>query len=133
MSKLVVEPLVHADERAAIGQPDEATRSQPLGATLFVTAIIVAAAAVLVFFGPRYVADPGLFLSLLAASALASSLRLRVPLGVTSSNLSISYSVDFAAMLLIGTELTMLVAGVSAWIQSTFGHDRRNPVSRTIF
>jgi diguanylate cyclase (GGDEF)-like protein/PAS domain S-box-containing protein len=77
--------------------------------------------------------NPLLFTMLLAASALASSLRLRLPLGASSSNLSISYSVDFAALLLIGTELTMLVAGVSAWIQSTFGHDRRNPVSRTLF
>jgi diguanylate cyclase (GGDEF)-like protein/PAS domain S-box-containing protein len=130
---LVVEPLVHAGERAAIAQPDEATRSQPLGATLFVTAIIVAAAIALVFFGPRHLPNPPLFLALLGASALASSLRLRVPLGVTTSNLSVSYSVDFAAMLLIGTELTMLVAGVSAWMQSTFGHDRRNPISRAIF
>ena len=54
--------------------------------------------------------------------------------GATSSNLSVSYSVDFAALLLIGTEMTMLVAGVSAWLQSAFGHDhKRNPVFRIVF
>ena len=113
----------------APAQPDR----QPLSATLFVSAIIVAGGAVLAFWGPRIAPNPGLFAVLLAASALASSLRLRLPLGASSSNLSISYSVDFAALLLLGTELTMLVAGVSAWIQSTFGNDRRNPVSRTLF
>ena len=121
-------------DQAAPTQLEEALRSQPRAARLFVACIIAAGASVLVFWGPRQVPSPALFAALLAASALASSLRLRVPLGVSSSNLSVSYSVDFAALLLIGTELTMLVAGVSAWLQSAFGHDhRRNPAYRTIF
>jgi diguanylate cyclase (GGDEF)-like protein/PAS domain S-box-containing protein len=120
--------------QAASNQPEEALRSQPPAARLFVAAVIAAGASVLVFWGPRHVPNPVLFATLLAASALASSLRLRVPLGVSSSNLSVSYSVDFAALLLIGTELTMLVAGVSAWLQSAFGHDhRRNPAFRIVF
>jgi diguanylate cyclase (GGDEF)-like protein/PAS domain S-box-containing protein len=106
---------------------------QPLAVTLFVWAIIAAAGVVLVLAGPRSLPDPTLFMVLLAASALASSLQLNLPLGSNSFNLSISYSVDFAALLLIGTELTMLVAGVSAWVQSTFGHGARNPISRTVF
>jgi len=113
--------------------PDEPTGAQPLGATLFVSLVIAAGVAVLTLWGPRHVPHPVLFGVLLSASALASSLRLRVPLGASSSNLSISYSVDFAALLLIGTDLTMVVAGVSAWLQSAFGHDRRNPVFRTVF
>jgi diguanylate cyclase (GGDEF)-like protein/PAS domain S-box-containing protein len=120
--------------QAASSQPEEALRSQPRAARLFVAAVIAAAVSVLAFWGPRHVPNPVLFAALLAASALASSLRLRVPLGVSSSNLSVSYSVDFAALLLIGTELTMLVAGVSAWLQSAFGHDhKRNPVWRIVF
>ena len=120
--------------QAPSSEPEDALRSQPPAARLFVGAIIAAGALVLAFWGPRHVPNPILFATLLAASALASSLRLRVPLGVSSSNLSISYSVDFAALLLIGTELTMLVAGVSAWLQSMFGHDqKRNPVFRVVF
>ena len=120
--------------QTASTQSEEALRSQPPAARLFVAAIIAAGAAVVAFWGPRQIPNPVLFGTLLAASALASSLRLRVPLGVSSSNLSVSYSVDFAALLLIGTELTMLVAGVSAWLQSAFGHDhKRNPVFRTVF
>ncbi len=64
---------------------------------------------------------------------LASSLRLRLPLGTSASNLSISYSVDFAALLLIGREMTMLVAGASACAQSIFGTNRRNPAFRILF
>jgi diguanylate cyclase (GGDEF)-like protein/PAS domain S-box-containing protein len=124
----VAGPGVQRDAQSA-----EERNRQPLAATLFVWAIIAAACAVLVFWGPRSLPDPGLFVVLLGASALASSLQLKLPLGSNSFNLSISYSVDFAALLLIGTELTMLVAGVSAWLQSTFGHGRRNPVSRTVF
>jgi diguanylate cyclase (GGDEF)-like protein/PAS domain S-box-containing protein len=111
-------------------QSDATAATQPLAATLFVSLVIAMGTAVLVGWGPRRVPNPILFATLLAASALASSLRLRVPLGASSSNLSVSYSVDFAALLLIGTELTMVVAGVSAWLQSAVGHDRRNPAFR---
>ena len=122
----------HAEKTAPASR--DAADSQPLGATLFVSVIIAAGATVLTLWGPRQVPNPVLFGTLLAASAIASSLRLKVPLGASSSNLSVSYSVDFAALLLIGTDLTMLVAGVSAWLQSAFGHDRRrNPVFRTVF
>ena len=55
--------------------------SQPPAARLFVAPIIAAGAVVLAFWGPRHVPNPILFATLLAASALASSLRLRVPLG----------------------------------------------------
>ena len=111
--------------QAPSSEPEDALRSQPPAARLFVGAIIAAGALVLAFWGPRHVPNPILFATLLAASVLASSLRLRVPLGTSASNLSISYSVDFAALLLIGREMTMLVAGASAWLQSTFGHDRQ--------
>jgi diguanylate cyclase (GGDEF)-like protein/PAS domain S-box-containing protein len=114
-------------------QPGETARSQPLSATIFVATIIAAGVIVLALFGPRHVPDPVLFGTMLAASALASSLRLRVPLGAKASNLSVSYCVDFSALLLIGTELAMVVAGISAWLQSAFGNDRRNPVFRTVF
>ena len=123
-----------APARSRAGVSDAAADSQPLGATLFVSVIIAAGVTVLALWGPRHVPNPVLFGTLLAASAIASSLRLKVPLGASSSTLSVSYSVDFAALLLIGTDLTMVVAGVSAWLQSAFGHDRRrNPVFRTVF
>jgi diguanylate cyclase (GGDEF)-like protein/PAS domain S-box-containing protein len=119
--------------RTASAQSEQQSSSQPPSAMLFVGLIIGLGVLVLLLWGPRHVPNPVLFGTLLAASALASSLRLHVPLGAKSSNLSVSYSVDFAALLLIGTDLTMIVAGVSAWLQSALGNDRRNPVFRTVF
>src|SRR4029079_11855957 len=121
--------------RSAQGDGSTATSLDhlPVAASVFVVAVVAAGFAVLILQGPRHVKNPTQFLVLLAASVLASSLRLRLPLGTSASNLSISYSVDFAALLLIGREMTMLVAGASACAQSIFGTNRRNPVFRILF
>src|SRR5262249_19309725 len=105
----------------------------PVAASVFVVAVVATGFAVLLLQGPRHMQHPAQFAVLLAASVVASSLRLRLPLGTSASNLSISYSVDFAALLLIGREMTMLVAGASACAQSIFGTSRRNPVFRILF
>jgi hypothetical protein len=99
--------------------------------TLFVSAIIAGAVAVLATEPPTHIPDPVLLAVLLGASALASSLHPRTPLGVVS-NLSFSSSVDLAALLLAGTEWAMLVAGLSAWLQSAFSRSR-TPLFRTVF
>jgi diguanylate cyclase (GGDEF)-like protein/PAS domain S-box-containing protein len=121
--------------RSAHGDASTATSLDhlPIAASVFVVAIVAAGFAVLLLQGPRQLQHPARFAALLAASVLASSLRLRLPLGTSASNLSISYSVDFAALLLIGREMTMLVAGASACAQSIFGTSRRNPVFRILF
>jgi diguanylate cyclase (GGDEF)-like protein/PAS domain S-box-containing protein len=105
----------------------------PVAASVFVIAVVAVGFVVLVLQGPHQITHPAQFAALLGASVLASSLRLRLPLGTSASNLSISYSVDFAALLLIGREMTMLVAGASACAQSIFGTNRRNPVFRILF
>jgi diguanylate cyclase (GGDEF)-like protein/PAS domain S-box-containing protein len=105
----------------------------PISASVFVIAVVAVGIVVVILEGPRQITHPTQFLALLAASVLASSLRLRLPLGTSASNLSISYSVDFAALLLIGREMTMLVAGASACAQSIFGTNRRNPAFRILF
>ncbi|MGH9256495.1 MAG: putative bifunctional diguanylate cyclase/phosphodiesterase [Vicinamibacterales bacterium] len=68
------------------------------------------------------------------ASAVASGLKLRLPLGKTgSSNLSVSYTIDFASLILLGPAPTMLVAALSAWTQSTVRIAQQNPAYRTLF
>ena len=47
--------------------------------------------------------------------------------------MSVSYAVDFAALILLGPHETMLVAVASAWSQCTFGMKRRNPLHRALF
>jgi diguanylate cyclase (GGDEF)-like protein/PAS domain S-box-containing protein len=60
-------------------------------------------------------------------------MKVKLPLGAGSSNLSVSYTVDFAGLLLLGADTTMLIAGFSALTQSTFNTARRNPVYRKLF
>jgi diguanylate cyclase (GGDEF)-like protein/PAS domain S-box-containing protein len=85
----------------------------------YASSVIAAGALILLGRFPHSVADPGLFIGLLLASSLASSCRLRLPLGGNSSTLSVSYATDFASLFLIGTDLTMVVAATSAFVQST--------------
>jgi diguanylate cyclase (GGDEF)-like protein/PAS domain S-box-containing protein len=105
----------------------------PVAARVYVAAVIVAAAGVFVVKGTPEVPDVGLFLGLLVISALASGFRVKLPLGTTATNLSISYTCDFAALLLIGGPLTTIVAGASAWAQSAFPLKRSNPPVQIAF
>src|SRR5688572_26813435 len=71
-------------------------RQMPAAGRFFVAGIIAAAAVAMVIGWPRQLGDVTTFAVLLAASSLASGLKLRLPLGTSSSNLSISYTFDFA-------------------------------------
>ena len=103
----------------------------------YVSVVIAAGAVMLVWRFPRSVPDIGLFIGLLLVSALASSHRLRLPLGASSSTLSVSYATDFASLFLIGTDLTMIVSATSAFAQSTviapYGPSKKNPPIRVAF
>ena len=56
-----------------------------------------------------------------------------LPLAKSGSTMSVSYAVDFASLLLLGANETMLVAVTSAWSQCTFRMKTPNPVYRTMF
>ncbi len=105
----------------------------PLAARLYVGAVLVAGAGVLVAFAPHRVATPGLFIALLLCSSLASAFKVSLPLAKSGSTMSVSYAVDFASLLLLGPAETMIVASVSAWSQCTFRISTRNPAYRTLF
>lgn len=105
----------------------------PRPARFFVAGIIIAAGLVLATMGWPRIPNVSIFLVLLVASSLASALKLRLPLGSSASNLSISYTFDFAALLLLGTTPAMLLAAVSAWTQSRIATARYNPTFRVTF
>ena len=105
----------------------------PIAARLYVGAVLVAGAAVLAVFYPRTLPDPALFVALLLFSSLASALKVNLPLTKSGSSMSVSYAVDFAALLLLGADATMLVAVASAWSQCTFRMNTRNPPYRTLY
>jgi diguanylate cyclase (GGDEF)-like protein/putative nucleotidyltransferase with HDIG domain len=105
----------------------------PLAARLYVSGVIIAGAGVVVFFFPHTINHPAIFTALLLCSSLASALKVNLPLVSGGSTMSVSYAVDFAALLLLGANETMLVAGTSAWSQCTFKTRARSAPFRTAF
>jgi diguanylate cyclase (GGDEF)-like protein/putative nucleotidyltransferase with HDIG domain len=105
----------------------------PVPARIYVIAVMASSAAVLAFFGPRSLGQPGLFLVLLLLSSIASALKVNLPLTSSGSTMSVSYAVDFAALLLLGADPTMFVAATSAWSQCTFRAQIQPPTHRTLF
>ncbi len=109
-------------------------RSLPLPARLYVGATIAIGALLVVSLGPRSTfSNLPLFAFLLILSAVTSAFKVSLPLAKSGSTMSVSYAVDFAALLLLGPNETMLVAVASAWSQCTFRMKTKNPVYRTLF
>jgi diguanylate cyclase (GGDEF)-like protein/putative nucleotidyltransferase with HDIG domain len=98
-----------------------------------VGAVLTAGAVVLAVFVPRAITNLPLFAALLLLSSLASAFKVTLPLASSGSTMSVSYAVDFASLLLLGPDETMLVAAASAWSQCTIRTESRTPVYRTLF
>jgi len=67
-----------------------------------------------------------------ALSSLTSGFKVQFPIA-SGSNMSVSYVVDIAALILRGPHATMIVGASSGWSQSTFNSHGRNPPYRTLF
>jgi hypothetical protein len=103
-------------------------------ARVFVLATIAAGALTFAICVPRiHFAQPLLFIALLLLSSMSASLKVALPLTTSASTLSVSYAVDFASLLLLGPDETMLVAAGSAFSQCHFNSKQRNPLHRTLF
>ncbi len=106
----------------------------PLAARLYVGSVIAAAVVILAAILPQTKLDsPWLFAGLLLVSSFTSAFKVSLPLAKSGSTMSVSYAVDFASLLLLGPNQTMLVAIASAWSQCTFRMKERNPLYRTLF
>jgi len=106
----------------------------PVAARVYVGAVIVLGAAIVAGLLPSLqFLHPSLFAGLLALSVISSALKVDLPIGVGSSCISLSYAVDFTALLLLGPAPTVLIASASAWSQCTFRMKQRNPAYKTIF
>src|ERR1700676_5061352 len=73
---------------------------------------------------------PLLFFVLL--SSLTSAFKIQFPIA-SGSNMSVSYVVDIAALILRGPHATMIVGAASGWSQTTLNSRTPNPVFRTLF
>ena len=105
----------------------------PLPARIYVGAVVAVGGLILILFGPRSLPHPMLFAVLLAGSSVASAMKVSLPLIASGSTMSVSYAVDFASLLLLGADETMIIAAVSAWSQCTFRTQARSATYRTLF
>jgi PAS domain S-box-containing protein len=71
-------------------------------------------------------------LLLVALSSVTSAFKVQFPIA-SGSNMSVSYVVDIASLILRGPHATMLVGAAGGWSQSTLNSRSRNPVYRTLF
>jgi PAS domain S-box-containing protein len=67
-----------------------------------------------------------------ALSSLFSAFKVQFPIA-SGSNMSLSYIVDIAALILRGPHATMIVGAATGWSQSTFKVKAPNPLYRTLF
>src|ERR1041385_9240918 len=125
------------EETATPSAPPEAVKQDarlPLFARAYVAGVISAGALVLLYCAMHvHVQQWALFVSLIVLSCLASALKVRLPLTRSASTMSVSYVVDFTALLLLGSEQAVFVAASSAIAQSTVNVRKGNPCYRTLF
>ena len=106
----------------------------PVPARIYVASVIALGGVLLVLSVPQATfANPTAFVVLLALSSLTSAFKISLPLPGSGSTMSVSYTVDFASLLLLGPAETMLIAAAAAWSQCSFRNKERNPVHRTLF
>jgi diguanylate cyclase (GGDEF)-like protein/putative nucleotidyltransferase with HDIG domain len=100
------------------------------------TAATVLGAALCIGFGAAPATDLRTalwFLGLLALSSVSAMFKLRIPLPGGGSTMSLSYAVDFAALLLVGPQLACVTSALSTWSQTTIRVTRRNPPHKVLF
>ena len=108
-------------------------RALPSAAQAFIVAVIAAGAATLAWTLPQVRLDtPYLFLALLLLSNVTSAFKVAL-LSASGSTMSVSYTIDFAALLLLGPNPTTIIAVSSAWSQCTFRMKQPTPLYRTLF
>ena len=105
-----------------------------LAARIYVTAIVIAAVVIVCSRVPRmHFDEPGLFIALLLLSSASAAMKITLPLTTNVSTMSVSYAIDFASMLLLGVDQTLLVAAASAFSQCVLNNRDKQPLYRTLF
>jgi len=126
--------LHHVEQTYAFSlRGDGGMKQLPLGARIYVTAIIASGAFVLALRFPAEFIHPAWFLTLLMVSSITSAFKVNLPLARSGSTMSVSYAVDFLSLIVVGPAQTMIVAAASAWSQCTFRMASKNPIYRTAF
>ena len=72
------------------------------------------------------------FIFLVLLSSLTSAFKVYFPIA-SGSNMSVSYVVDIACLILRGPHATMVLGAASGWSQTTLNSKAPNPAYRTLF
>ncbi len=88
--------------------------------------------AVMLFRHPESLSPLLPLLLFVVLSSLTSAFKVQFPIA-SGSNMSVSYVVDIASLILRGPHATMIVGAVSGWSQTTLNSRQRNPTYRTLF
>ena len=124
----------NASESSSSSPAQPARPPLPPVARVYVGAVIALGAFLLATHVPRSIPNPGLSVGLLILSLLGSALKVSLPLPKTAATMSVLYVADFVALLLLGPEQTMLIAGAGAWAQCTFNQRKMSRgLYRTVF
>jgi len=110
-------------------------RELPPRARWYIIGVIVLGAATFGALVPRATFTPLLpLLFFVLLSSLTSAFKVHFPIA-SGSNMSVSYVVDIASLILRGPHATMIVGAASGWSQSTLNQPKANPnpLYRTLF
>ncbi len=106
----------------------------PRAARAYVWAVAVAGGLCLIDSTARLHLDQaGLFALLTALGVATSAIKIDLPLGRSQSNLSLSHTINFWALLALGPAPAVCIATISAWTQCTFRVGAGNPLHRILF
>ena len=108
-------------------------RDLPPRARWFIITVIALGAITLAVLVPRAQFTPILpLLFLVLLSSLTSAFKVQLPIA-SGSNMSVSYIVDIASLILRGPHATMIVGAASGWSQSTLNARSQTAAHRTLF
>jgi PAS domain S-box-containing protein len=108
-------------------------RDIPTGGRWYIIFVIALGAIVFCTLIPRATLTPiGPLVFLVLLSSLTSAFKVHFPIA-SGSNMSVSYVVDIAALILRGPHATMIVGAASGWSQTRLNSRAPNPVHRTLF
>jgi PAS domain S-box-containing protein len=108
-------------------------RDLPPRGRWYILAVIALGAVTFVALVPRAAFTPIVpLLVLVLLSSLTSAFKIQFPIA-SGSNMSVSYVVDIAALILRGPHATMIVGAASGWSQTTLNSRSGNPLFRTLF
>ncbi len=108
-------------------------RDLPVRARWYIQTVIALGAVTFVTLLPRGDFRPVLpLLFFVLLSSLTSAFKVSLPIA-SGSNMSVSYVVDIAALILRGPHATMIVGAASGWSQSVLNARSRTALYRTLF